>query len=60
VKPTKEFKMKKQTKCMLALMPFKSSSERHAFKNAMIDAQLSAEKFARDSQRSGFKDSADK
>ena len=39
---TSTFKLSKRTKTMMALMKFKDDQARHAFKNAMIDAQVAA------------------
>lgn len=43
MKPTSSFKMSKQTKRFLALLPFKDAHERGAFKRSSIQAQLAAE-----------------
>jgi hypothetical protein len=45
------FKLSKRTKTMLALMKFKNDQDRHAFKNAMIDAQLAASIVPRSEKR---------
>lgn len=47
----KDFRMTKETKRMLALMPFKTNEDRNNFKRAMIDAQATEERVARDNQR---------
>ena len=43
MKPSKTFKLSKRTKTLMALMPFSSGDQRHAFKNMMIQAQLASE-----------------
>jgi hypothetical protein len=43
LKPDKNFKMAKETKSMLALMPFRNQEDRNSFKRAMINAQLAEE-----------------
>lgn len=48
---SKDFRLSKETKRMLALMPFKSNEDRNNFKKAMIDAQATEERVARDNQR---------
>lgn len=40
MKTDKNFKLSKQTKRMLALMPFGSQEARNAFKRRMIDAEV--------------------
>lgn len=50
--PDKNFKMKKSTKVMLALMKGASSDQRHHFRRMMIDAQLSEESARRASLKS--------
>jgi hypothetical protein len=40
MKRDKNYKMSKRLKTLLALMPFKSQSDRNVFKNVMIDAEL--------------------
>lgn len=47
MKPTSSFKMSKQTKRFLALLPFKDQHERGAFKRSAIQAQLAAEAASR-------------
>jgi hypothetical protein len=47
MKPTSSFKMSKQTKRFLALLPFKDQHERAAFKRSSIQAQLAAEQVVR-------------
>ena len=44
IKPTSSFKLSKPAKTMLALGKFKTAEQRHAFKRAMIDAELEATK----------------
>lgn len=51
MKPTKDFKMTKRNKTLIALGKFKDEHARGAFKRAMIDAQLSAEKADLDNKR---------
>ena len=43
MKPTSSYKMSKPTKTSLALGHFKNAEQRHAWKRAMIDAELCAE-----------------
>lgn len=43
IKPTKTFVLSKRSKTIGALSKFRSEDERHAFKNAMIQAQLASE-----------------
>lgn len=52
----KDFKLSRETKRILALGKFRNDHERGAWKRAMIDAQVTAEKFKRDSQRGRTKD----
>jgi hypothetical protein len=40
LKPTSTYKMSKMTKTSLALGKFKTLDQRHAWKRAMIDAEL--------------------
>lgn len=47
MKPTSSFRMSKQTKRFMALLPFKDEHERGAFKRSAIQAQLAAEAAAR-------------
>jgi len=47
----KDFRLSKEAKRMLALMPFKSNEDRNNFKRAMIDAEATAERISRDNQR---------
>lgn len=56
MKANKDFRMSKETKRMMALFGFKTEQDRSNFKNAMIDAQLTAEKSRRDNQRGRAKD----
>lgn len=51
MKSSKDFRMSKQTKRLMALLPFKTQEERSSFKRGMIDAQLTEEKAKRESQR---------
>ena len=49
MKPSKTFKLSKRNKTMTALFSFTDSSQRNAFKNIMIQAQLAGDvKVARD------------
>lgn len=43
MKPSSTFKMSKQTKRFLALLPFKDQHDRAAFKRSSIQAQLASE-----------------
>lgn len=43
MKPTAAYKMSKPLKTSLALSHFKTSEQRHAWKRAMIGAELAAE-----------------
>ena len=45
--PTKTFKFSKRNKTMMALLPFKDTATRNAFKRMMIDAQLCSEVIVR-------------
>ena len=56
MKPTSSFRMSKQTKRFLALLPFKDQHERGAFKRSAIDAQLTAEAAAKAKFDKGAKD----
>lgn len=56
MKSSKDFRMSKQTKRLMALLPFKTQEERSSFKRGMIDAQLTEEKAKRESQRGKPKD----
>jgi hypothetical protein len=56
MKPSKDFRMSKQTKRFMALLPFKTQEERGSFKRGMIDAQLTEEKTKKESQRGKPKD----
>lgn len=47
----KNFKMNKETKRMLALMPFKNQEARNNFKRAMVEAQATSERVVRENQR---------
>jgi hypothetical protein len=47
MRPTANFKISKQTKRFMALGRFKNDQERHAYKNAMIQAELSAQSMER-------------
>ena len=47
MKPTSSFRMSKQTKRFMALLPFKDEHERGAFKRSSIQAQLAAESAAK-------------
>ena len=40
IKPTKTFRLSKRAKTMRALMSFKDKDQRDAFKNMMIQAEL--------------------
>jgi hypothetical protein len=40
MKRDKNYKMSKRLKTLLALLPFKNTSDRNVFKNIMIDAEL--------------------
>lgn len=51
MKPTKNFKMRSQTKTMLALM-CKTKDERDHFKGMMIQAQLASEVRSSDKKNS--------
>jgi len=42
IKPTSTYKMRKTTKASLALSVFKTKEQRNSWKNAMIQAELSA------------------
>ena len=42
LKPNATYKMSKPTKTMLALGGFRNDNDRHAWKNAMIGAELAA------------------
>lgn len=42
LKPTSTYKMSKPTKTMLALGKFRSTEDRHAWRTAMIGAELAA------------------
>lgn len=50
-KTGKDFRMNKEVKRMLALLPFKDKEARSNFKRAMIDAQATAEYVIRENQR---------
>lgn len=52
----KDFRMNSITKCMLAVGKFKSKEDRNAFKRAMVDAQVAAEKASKDNQKGKSKD----
>ena len=43
MKPTKTFKLTKRTKTIMALIGFADQSQRNAFKNMMVQAQLASE-----------------
>ena len=43
MKPSKTFKLTKRNKTMLAILPFKDTDTRAAFKAMMIQAQLQSE-----------------
>jgi hypothetical protein len=43
MKPTASYRMSGPTKTMLALGHFKTAEQRHGWKRAMIDAELTAE-----------------
>jgi hypothetical protein len=43
MKRDKNYKMSKRLKTLLALLPFKSTSDRNVFKNVMIDAELASQ-----------------
>lgn len=43
-KPTATYKMSKPLKTMLAMGKFRDDADRHAWKNAMIGAELEANK----------------
>lgn len=43
MKPSKTFKLSKNTKRMLALMNFTDGGQRDAFKHMMIEAQLASD-----------------
>ena len=43
MKPTKTFKLTKRTKTIMALIGFVDQSQRNAFKNMMVQAQLASE-----------------
>jgi hypothetical protein len=47
MKPTSTFKMSKQTKRYLAMLPFANNEQRAAFKRGSIQAQLAAEHASR-------------
>lgn len=47
MKPTSSFRMSKQTKRFLALLPFKDQHARGEFKRSSIHAQLVGEQMAR-------------
>ena len=53
MKPSSTFKMSKTTKRMLALFPFRSSSEMYHFKRQMISSQLIAEQSQRAVPKAG-------
>ena len=52
----KDFKMKKQTKHLLALGHFKSEENRAHFKRMMIDAQVTEERVQRNNTKAKEKD----
>lgn len=56
MKPTSTFKMSKQTKRFLALLPFKNEQDRANFKRSAIQAQLAEEAAARSKTDKGNKD----
>ena len=51
--PTKTFKFSKRNKTMMALLPFKDTATRNAFKRMMIDAQLCSEVIVRSTKERG-------
>jgi hypothetical protein len=59
LKADKNFRLNKETKRMLALMPFANNEARNSFKRAMINAQLSAEEAARRPVGASSKDKGD-
>lgn len=56
MKPTASFRMSKQTKRFLALLPFKDQNERGAFRRSAVQAQLAAEVAAKSKLDKNYKD----
>jgi len=55
MKPTSTYKMSKTTKRSLALSKFTTEDQRHSWRRAMIDAELSAESARRSNSKSRSK-----
>jgi hypothetical protein len=55
MKPNSTFKLSKTTKRSLALGKFTSEDQRHSWRRAMIDAELSAESARRSNSKSKSK-----
>ena len=52
----KDYRMTKQTKRMLALMPYKDKEMRSQFKRMMIEAEVAAERSRREALKSKTRD----
>lgn len=56
MKTSKDFRLSKETKRLLAQNKFIDNESRSHFKNLMIDAQVRAERASRDNQKGKAKD----